>query len=246
MLSLSEYPESVRSSCMHVFTSCIVPLMGPSPSQYPAGTQPCSLMVDDHTPVELSFVMGSPLRMAARVYVEPLDAVTGSPAPQDSWLRSLGALGVASGVEHNDLSWSHICLKTLTVDASRVSDLVKVPRTQFAFGKCKRFSWPLSDIADIYCARCRVPSRWWCRDQSVVCSCSTSCFQQRVAIGLDDQLHATAGHCRVMGAPSGVYPWQAFVTPGYTSLLGRRDSAFDDEQRQGVLPDPGYQLGGTH
>jgi hypothetical protein len=135
MLSLSEYPESVQSSCMHVFTSCIVPLMGPSPSQYPAGTQPCSLMVDDHTPVELSFVMGSPLRMAARVYVEPLDAVTGSPAPRDSWLRSLGALGVVSGVEHNDLSWSHICLKTLTVDASRVSGLVQVPRTQFAFGE---------------------------------------------------------------------------------------------------------------
>jgi hypothetical protein len=102
----------------------------------------CSTMVDDHTPVELSLVIGSRNRAALRIYVEPLSPSDGSPAERATWLQSLKRLGTTSRAVHNDLSWSETCMEALTIDIPSGHPLNCVGgRTQFAFGMLRVYGW---------------------------------------------------------------------------------------------------------
>jgi hypothetical protein len=122
MLTLSEYPEDIRNKCMDAFRSCMVPLMGPTPAEFKTlfHHQPCSTMVDDHTPVELSSVVAASGKAAIRFYVEPLCPISGIPAPQSTWLSSVYHLGRALDTKHQDLTWLRVCLQTLTLDLATV------------------------------------------------------------------------------------------------------------------------------
>lgn len=141
ILKLNNFPKDVHKNCMAAFSSCFVPHLGPTPVEFRSNSyfQPCSTMVDDHTPVEFSTVVASNGKTTIRFYLEPLSPISGLPALQSTWLVSLNELGAALNVEHRDFTWFSICEQTLTIDMT--TNAHHKPRsnplgfTQFYYGK---------------------------------------------------------------------------------------------------------------
>jgi hypothetical protein len=140
MLRFSEYPEEIREKCMAAFSSCFVPLLGPTPAEFKTmfRYRPCSTMVDDHTPVELSSVVASTGKTAIRFYLEPMSPTTGLPTLQPTWMGSVWDLGAALDAKHRDFSWFRICMQTLTVNLATVPHYkpqsAPLGMTQFYYG----------------------------------------------------------------------------------------------------------------
>ncbi|KAJ7625668.1 aromatic prenyltransferase [Roridomyces roridus] len=94
----------------------MVPLLGPSPAELnQLGSPPASFMTDDHTPLEISWAIGSRGDMAVRFVVESLDGNNGSSLSPGESLKDLGLFCPVQQAEV-DLTWIDICRKTLLVE----------------------------------------------------------------------------------------------------------------------------------
>jgi hypothetical protein len=149
LLAFGGYSQDMRSRCLKAFSSAFIPIMGPLPSEFTEHMQPCSSMVDDHTAVELSIVAGSSGEAPIRIYAEPLSPIDGTPAPQSTWLSCLRRLGDSLQLENGDLSWSEVCIRTLTTSTdntrSTAQDTPPMAQCQFIFGElCNRLNDRLS------------------------------------------------------------------------------------------------------
>jgi hypothetical protein len=119
--------------------------MGPTPSHFINNEkEPMSTMVDDHTPMELSFVISPSGKSTIKFSIEPLHPESGLPAPPMSWLPALQKLGQAIQSEHNDLHWSEVCMRHTTFNWTTTQDddayvlataSLSLGPTQFAFGE---------------------------------------------------------------------------------------------------------------
>jgi hypothetical protein len=178
---------------MSAFTACMVPLMGPTPSEFFAGKEPVASMVDDHTPMELSLVISPSGKGTIKFYVEPLHPESGLPATQSSWLPSLHRLGHAVHTEQNDLHWSEVCMRHLTFDSATTQDgdeyvsataPLQLGATQFAFGESTFHTRTVSspDLRLEY-LRCGSSIGRRCSDQVVLLSRTTCDTYGNVSYG---------------------------------------------------------------
>ncbi|PPQ78838.1 hypothetical protein CVT26_011849 [Gymnopilus dilepis] len=94
-----------------------MPALGPTPSEFTTDKlSPSSYMGDDHTPIELSWVLHPSGKHTVRFTMEPLSKFNGSPTESNTWMEFLQGLGRQGRISDFNLEWAKICLKTLVYD----------------------------------------------------------------------------------------------------------------------------------
>ncbi|EKM77834.1 hypothetical protein AGABI1DRAFT_130104 [Agaricus bisporus var. burnettii JB137-S8] len=117
---------SVSPSVVHDFIDYfdheIVPLLGPTPQEFMAqGIRPCTFFSDDHTPMELIWVVDADGAMSIRFAMEPLGYRDGTPCPSSDWMRTLQGLRSWNRTKAWSLEWTNICRQTLILDRTEGS-----------------------------------------------------------------------------------------------------------------------------
>ncbi|KAF8199442.1 aromatic prenyltransferase [Pholiota molesta] len=72
-----------------------------------------SYMGDDHTPIELSWVLNATGNHTVRFTLEPLSNQTGAPSPSHTWIKSLHTLSQNPHVTNFSLDWANVCFDSL-------------------------------------------------------------------------------------------------------------------------------------
>ncbi|KAJ6629581.1 aromatic prenyltransferase [Mycena sp. CBHHK59/15] len=119
LLALSGYPERLRSEYLSFFASSLVPLFGPSPSEF-LNFKPSSFLSDDHTPFELGWAIDKQGDMSVQFDMEPLSPLDGSSPPPT---LAIASVHIFEGMEGFDLTWSNICRDTLVSNHAPGSQL---------------------------------------------------------------------------------------------------------------------------
>ncbi|KAF8174910.1 tryptophan dimethylallyltransferase-domain-containing protein [Pholiota molesta] len=119
LLQLSSYPTHLRNDFLSVYSTFIVPLLGPGPRELRSmGVKPRSYMGDDHSPIEFGWVVKNDGKSSIQFSIEPLSHFDGAPTPPKVCTKILNALGNVTCVKSFDTTWPDICQETLGVDPS--------------------------------------------------------------------------------------------------------------------------------
>ena len=113
LLARSAYPEETRVGYNRFFEDFIVPLLGPSPEEYPSSSSPASFMCDDHTPVEIGWVFKSTGEMSVQYAIDALSATDGAPFSPSQNLDILQSLATNGQCQNFDSSWTRKCAQSL-------------------------------------------------------------------------------------------------------------------------------------
>jgi hypothetical protein len=129
-----------------------------------AGKEPMARMVDGHAHMEISLVIFPSGKGTIDLYVEPLHPESGLPSTESSWLPSLHPLGHTVHTGQNDLDWSEVCMRHITLDSAATQDgdeymsataPLQLRVTRFAFGESslhpKAESCPDSRLDSLRC-----------------------------------------------------------------------------------------------
>lgn len=130
----SSYPSHLRSTNLSFVATYILPLLGPSPQEFGVGSRSESYMGDDHTPIELSWVLNPDGHHTVRFTMEPLSLLDGSPSLSISWMACLKSLAQHGQIQDFDISWAQICYDHLIYPDSFDKTMFK-HGSQFSVGK---------------------------------------------------------------------------------------------------------------
>jgi len=128
----SGYPIYLQKRYLSFIATYVIPSLGPSPSEF-TKFQPCSFMGDDHTPIELSWVLNANGEHTVRFTMELLSALDGSPTPSSTWMASLRLLSEEGCVEGFEMDWVKTCFEALVHDGILVENSSQ-HHSQFSVG----------------------------------------------------------------------------------------------------------------
>ena len=140
LLRSSNYSESLQMHYLTFIATYVMPALGPAPSEFTTDNlSPSSYMGDDHTPIELSWVLHPSGKHTVRFTMEPLSKLNGSPTESKTWMEFLQALGRQGRISDFNLEWAKICLKTLVYDGHLLKNDSQ-HHSQFSIGKLYLFT----------------------------------------------------------------------------------------------------------
>lgn len=132
LLRQSACSPGLQDEFLWFYVNVIIPLLGPIPAEYNAsGIQPTSHLSDDHTPMEVIWVIqGDNPRPSIRFAIEPLLQPHGTPMQPTSWIKIVHSFSTLTFVKTFDPCWAEICYNTLIDPEPQLSR--KIP--QFFLG----------------------------------------------------------------------------------------------------------------
>lgn len=116
LMERSSLPDKLRREYIMFYIAYMIPLLGPSPSEFQNNSTPCSFLSDDHTTVELIWAIEQDGPPSVRFALEPVSPLDGSPSPARSCISALQSLARFRRIKHFDLKWAYTCFETLTYE----------------------------------------------------------------------------------------------------------------------------------